>query len=201
MPEFIYILLIFAVAALVQGSIGFGFGLIALPLLSYWLNVREASQTIALSGFLLNLFLFLRLREHFDWKAIRFVFFLVLLTTPIGYGLLERLNERTLHLALGILLIVASLQRLFGFKLKWDGSRLFKLFCGVLGGILTGAFGTGGPPLLVYLSTLSMNHRQFVCAVQFLLGVGNLIRLSFIFAEVHCLRTACLIPYAGVWRW
>jgi uncharacterized membrane protein YfcA len=55
--------------------------------------------------------------------------------------------------------------------------------CGLLGGLLTGAFGTGGPPIVSYLLNRPLDRFTFIASTQMLLALGNGLRSAQFFAK------------------
>jgi len=77
--------------------------------------------------------------------------------------------------ALGIFLIAYALYNLFNFRLprivqpKWDFSF------GLASGILSGAYNTGGPPLVIYGTSLGWNSEEFKANLQALFMLNSIL--------------------------
>ena len=166
-------------AGFVQGSIGFGYGLMILSLTGWWLGVRDAAIVTAPAALGVNLFLAWRLRKHFRWERTWPVFVAVVVGAPLGVLFLARSDPRWLNLALGILLLATVAQKLWTHtaKHRWPpvaaGGPV-----GLLSGALSGAFGTGGPPLVAYVSSQRFDRLRYVATVQMLLALGNAVRIE-----------------------
>ena len=103
----------------------------------------------------------------------------VLVGVPFGVVFLARADPGLLHLGLGVLLVASAAQsqvrRLAAWRWHpvWLGAP-----CGLLSGGLTGAFGTGGPPLVVFVSSQRYDRLRYVATVQLLLAASNVVRLE-----------------------
>ena len=169
-----------ALAALAQSVTGFGFGLVALALLGWGMDVREASVLLAPAGLALNVLLFWRLRGHFRWTGLVPLTAACILAVPFGGLLLLHVSESVLSFVLGLLMVYAALQRFLAKPEAVRGAYWHPVYagvpCGLLGGLLTGAFGTGGPPFVSYLLNRPIGRLAFIAATQLLLGLGNGLR-------------------------
>lgn len=183
----LYFTLILTLAGLVQSITGFGFGLVALALLGMILDIREASVLLAPAGVVLNLYLFWRLHRHFHWKGLIPLAVSCVLFVPFGSFLLFALRTEILNVLLGSLMIYAAVQKLLAGRNKnscavWHPLKA-GIPCGALGGLLTGAFGTGGPPIVSYLLNRPLDRFAFIASTQLLLALGNGLRTVQFFRQ------------------
>lgn len=70
MPEWLGLTFIFFMAGVIQGMTGFGAGLLAMPLLAFYLDIRVAVPLCMLNGLLITGFLSLQLKNYVDWHKI-----------------------------------------------------------------------------------------------------------------------------------
>ena len=172
------IMLIMGLAAFIQSSIGFGFGLVVLALLSPVLGLREASITSVLAVLPLTVFLAYRHRVHVKWKASWLLCLMIVVGAPFGVKFLKDADLRILRTVMGAILVVSAVQRLLPKTADRPWPRILEVPCGLLSGALNGAFGTGGPPLLAYLSTKGYNRFSYVATLQILFAIGAIIRVE-----------------------
>ncbi|WP_404823691.1 sulfite exporter TauE/SafE family protein [Pseudodesulfovibrio thermohalotolerans] len=69
MLETVSIILIVLAAAFLQGLTGFGFGLIALPLLGFFLSIKTSVPLMVLLALIISLYLTIRLRKCINLKC------------------------------------------------------------------------------------------------------------------------------------
>ena len=176
-----FIFLIFGICLLsgaLQASVGFGFGLLAVALLSLFFDIKEAAILLVLSGLSLNLYVFYRLREHF--RVERMVPFLVaaMIGVPLGVFFLVKADAVLLKQVLGGLLLLSGIQRLIPHlaRHRWHPVAA-GVPCGLFSGALAGAFGTGGPPAVAYVASQNFEKFRWVATMQAAFGISALIRL------------------------
>ena len=94
--------------------------------------------------------------------------FSTLFGIPLGLLLLKHTPERVTKAGLGGLILLFALISLRGgvrIRLQRD-SRPWMLFCGFIAGILGGAYGMNGPPLVVYGSIRGWTAQHFRATLQ-----------------------------------
>ena len=79
------------VAAFVQGVSGFGFALVAMPILSGLTSIQTAAPLVALTTLTNNLLLCLYYRQSFDRNVVKNLLLGSVLGIPIGFLALEYL--------------------------------------------------------------------------------------------------------------
>lgn len=139
-------------AYLIRGISGFGSGLIAVPLLALLLPLTFVVPLILVTDFAASAILGQSTRKHIRWDEIR-----VLLPTSaagvvLGTVLLVGLPERPLLATLGVFVLVFGVRSALNLHGERLVSRLWALPAGLVGGTVSGMFGTGGPPYVIYLS-------------------------------------------------
>jgi hypothetical protein len=84
---------------------------------------------------------------------------------PLGLLLLKTVSESIVKFLLGIFIIAFALYSLAGRKPQLHNDRLAPLF-GFTAGVLGGAYGTNGPPLVVYGVLRRWQPAQFRATLQ-----------------------------------
>jgi uncharacterized membrane protein YfcA len=164
----VQVLLIVFIATLIRSAFGFGEGLIAVPLLAFCIPLNVAAplavlQSINIAGIVVAQ----------DWKKIhlRSAGWLVLSTLlgiPLGVLLLTSSHQRVVKGALGVILIAFSAYSLIGrtpLELKRD-SRGWLLASGFFAGVMGGAYGMNGPPLVIYGAMRRWSAQHFRATLQ-----------------------------------
>jgi uncharacterized membrane protein YfcA len=85
-----------------------------------------------------------------DWRAIRLLLLGCLVTTPLGVWLLATMPVAPMQVALGAVVMVAAGLLLRGFALESVPGPAATLATGAASGLLNGAFGIGGPPVILF---------------------------------------------------
>jgi uncharacterized membrane protein YfcA len=108
-----------------------------------------------------------------DWRHIHLrsaggLLLATLFGLPIGLFLLRWGPERVVKAGLGVLILIFAIFCLTGslrFHLRQD-NRALMLACGFCAGILGGAFGMNGPPLVIYGSLRRWSAQHFRATLQ-----------------------------------
>ncbi len=145
-----WILLIMFFAALLQGVTGFGFALVAMPLLAFLLDAPSAAALVALLGVVLSAVIAVQ-----NWKDVHFgeVSGLILsaaIGVPFGVYVLANAPQGALLIALGTVIIAFSLFSLLRPPTKELKDSRWRFAAGFAGGVLGGAYNIPGPPVIFY---------------------------------------------------
>jgi uncharacterized protein len=162
------VLLIVFLATLTRSAFGFGEALIAVPLLAFCVPLKVAAPL----GVLLSITVAAVVVVQ-DWQKIHLgsAVWLVLSSLPgipLGLLLLTSSHQRPVKGTLGVILAIFACYSLIGeapMKLERD-HRGWLLACGFCSGILGGAFGMNGPPLVVYGTMRRWSAQQFRATLQ-----------------------------------
>lgn len=178
MQEWAIILPVLWFAAVVQGSTGFGFGLVAVGMMTFFLPIQNAAVMNALPALAVNFLLLWQLHPHLRWKDLRWIAPASMLATPIGVMGLRLLDLRVMNGILAAVLAAAILQSLCGragsrpWHALWLGVPM-----GLLSGLLAGAYGTGGPPFAAFVQSHRYGKHRHVASIQLLLAITGSIRV------------------------
>jgi uncharacterized membrane protein YfcA len=169
------------VSAFAQAVTGFGFGLLALGVLGFSMDPRVTATLLAPAGLVLNLTLFFRLRGHIRWDGIRPLTLAALAGVPVGGFILLHADPHFLAAFLAVTMLV-NVAVGFGVRgatsvAPWHPVKA-GVPCGFLGGILTGAFGAGGPPVVVYLLNRPLDRFAFIASVQAVFALCAILRVG-----------------------
>lgn len=162
----ILVTLIIFFAALVQGIMGFGAALIAMPLLVALLGIKTAVPAFALIGTMTTFFNALRLRRHATPGDLVQLALPALVGIPLGIWLLARVDGDVVTHTLGIILIAYATFALTGTTLPELHHRVWAYLIGFTSGVLTGAYNTGGPPVVVYATARQWSADRFRANLQ-----------------------------------
>jgi uncharacterized protein len=161
------LVIVFA-ATCIRSAIGFGEALVAVPLLAAVLPVQEAAPLAVLLSVTVAAVVVVQ-----DWRKIhlRSAVWLLLPTIcgiPLGLLLLVHGPQLVVKAVLGVLILAFSVFSLVGrspIELRHD-SFPWMLGCGFLAGVLGGAYGMNGPPLVVYGSMRRWTAQHFRATLQ-----------------------------------
>jgi len=157
---------VIGLAAAVQSLAGFGFALVAIALLPFFLDLSLAIPLVLMMCLLSSMGLWVYYRDSFDWKAIAPLVLSALVSIPIGLVGLHYVPEDIARKVLGgfiVLYVAYDILRLVTpiFKMPPLESPRWAYLFGAVSGFLTGAFTTGGPPLVMYANSKEWSPEEF----------------------------------------
>jgi uncharacterized membrane protein YfcA len=153
-------------ATLIRSAFGFGEALIAVPLLARFMPVKVAAPLAVLHSITVAVVILVQ-----DWHKVhaRSAWRLVLSTLfgiPLGLLLLRTASEQVVKAILAAVIIAFSLYSLLGrMRLELKSDRWTWVF-GFVAGILGGAYGMNGPPLVIYGSLRRWSPEHFRATLQ-----------------------------------
>jgi uncharacterized protein len=141
-------------AAIVRGFSGFGFSLLAITAISLILPVAQIVPSIFLLEIAASLNLIPSIWREIHWGSLRWLMVGYVVGLPAGGYALIHAPEAPAQIVLGIFVIGTAILMLRGFHLARTPGTGASTGTGVASGVLNGAFGIGGPPVvLFYFST------------------------------------------------
>ncbi|NJC64506.1 sulfite exporter TauE/SafE family protein [Planosporangium flavigriseum] len=167
------------VASAVQAATGFGFSLVAVPLLTLAFGPRLAVVATALPALLLASITVARDRTHVRWRTVGVLLTTLVVGMPIGLLLLRVLSERALSVVVALAVTSCA-------ALAWRTPRLPRGFApiaaaGLAAGVLATVAGPSGPPLIAAMQTMEYGPRELrgtlaaVFSLGGVLGVGGFV--------------------------
>jgi uncharacterized membrane protein YfcA len=164
----LHVLVVIFLATLFRSAFGFGEALIAVPLLALFLPIKVAAPLAVLVSITIAAVVVAQ-----DWRKIhvRSAGWLVaasLFGIPLGLLLLTSSHQQAVKIALAIFIMAFSVYSLLGRKppeLKTD-SKVWLLGCGFVAGVIGGAYGMNGPPLVIYGAMRRWSAQHFRATLQ-----------------------------------
>lgn len=170
--QLILIAVIFSTASLIHGLCGFGFSLLSVGIMSFFLDPGIAVPLDLVVASANCLYLAWLLRKSIK---IRQCMLLIILSTafiPLGALYLRKLNPSIVIRSLGVVIIIFSSAAVLKKKrLKLFSSRFSECFAGISSGLLGGAFNVPGPPLILYSCNCSWSLREAIANLQLIFSV------------------------------
>ena len=164
----VHVLLVVFVATLIRSAFGFGEALFAVPLLALRLPLGVAAPLAVLISITIAAVVVFQ-----DWRKIHvrstgWLMFATFFGIPLGLVLLTSSHQRAVKITLAILIMTYAAYSLIGRKppeLRTD-SLVWLLGCGFVAGVLGGAYGMNGPPLVIYGSMRRWSAQHFRATLQ-----------------------------------
>lgn len=164
----VHILAVIFFATIFRSAFGFGESLVAVPLMALWLPLNVAVPLSVLLSVTIAAIVVVQ-----DWSKIHFrsaggLTAFTLLGIPIGLWVLVKTDEYLVKAILGLIISLFAVYLLSGRQLKElkKDSIAWLLGCGMLAGILGGAYGLNGPPLVIYGAKRRWSAQHFRATLQ-----------------------------------
>ncbi len=148
-------------AALIQGVTGFGFALVAMPILSGLTSIQTAAPLVALTTLTNNLILCIYYRQSFDRQVVTSLLSGSVIGIPIGFLALGYIPTALMLVVLGTIIVTYSLYSLVSPTVPVLKSKLWAYGAGFVSGILLGSFNLPGPPIILYGSSQRWSPEKF----------------------------------------
>lgn len=189
MNEAVKILLIGLVVLfshVLEGITGFGCIVIALPFITMLLGIKMTVPMLCVMSWCMAVFIVWRSWRSIQWKEFLFIAVFAGLGMPAGIIMFDKMSPTGLCLLLGCFMIGVGIQgTCVTLKQKKAGKTPKKaqknflmkviLFCG---GIIHGAFGTGGPFVVIYAAKALTEKSLFRVTLSMLWLLLNSSRLA-----------------------
>lgn len=143
------------------GLTGFGSALIAMPLLIPLLGLEVATPLVAMMALVAQVLMLIRFRDSIAFSTIWRLVLASLLAIPIGLTVIRRMDSHVVLLLLGCLVAAYGLYGLLRPHLPQIKNPNWAFAFGFAGGLLSGAYNTGGPPVVIYANLLHWSPAQF----------------------------------------
>jgi len=205
--EYAVVLIGVLVGAFVQSVAGFGAGMVAMAILPLVLPMTDAVPVVAVVCAVINGSILMQVRQHVERSKALPLAVGVVLGVPIGILGLKSLDPSVLKLVLGVILVGYAAQGLSsggGRRLhlsdRWG--YLAGLACGVLGG----AFNTGGPPVVLYVTLQDWAKDTVKASLQAAFVTVSLTQLpgyaiAGVLGRQHLVMSAIALPALGLGLW
>ena len=176
-------------AGFVQGSIGLGFAILGVPLLTL-VDPAFTPVPVILTTIPLTAAMAWRERDHIEWRRVGWVLVGRLPGALLGLWLLRTATERSLSFIIGFVVLAVVLALGLGLRVRRTPTADF------IGGVTSGASGLstgiGGPPLAILFAGTEGPLLRSTLAAIFFVGLsintatlaigGEITRESFLYA-------------------
>lgn len=195
------------VAYVIFGITGFGTALIAGPALTQFMPLSRVVPMLALLDFVAAVTNVVRDGKRADLPELKRLVPLMMIGSGVGAVILLKTKPEILLLMLGIFVVAYSLYSLSGLKPKGNFSPRLSIPFGLVGGVFSALFGSGGFLYAIYLSGRIESKESLRITQSTLIGLSTLTRLViFLFAGVYrdldiLTAAVILLPamFVGLW--
>lgn len=175
---------IILIASLIQGITGFGFALVAVPLLSLFIpEIKNITPIIVIYSLITNIIIVYKSRKYVEFKKIIPLIVFAIIATPLGTYILISFKAKTLKIIIGVIIIITALAMLKNFKIKIRNEKISYGVVGILSGILNGSTGLSGPPVVLFLTNQGEKKDVFRANLTMFGFITNIFAIINFIAE------------------
>lgn len=162
----ISILAVLFLATFVRSTLGFGEALVAVPLLALFIPIKVAAPVAVLISITVAAIALIQDWRHVHLRSATWLVASTLIGTPLGLLLLTRVQGVVVKACLGLFLAgFSAYSLLYGTRAVLEDDRLAWPF-GLSAGMLGGAYGMNGPPLVMYGTLRGWSPQRFRATLQ-----------------------------------
>jgi uncharacterized membrane protein YfcA len=165
--------LIAAFGAFSQAVSGFGFAMVAVPLLTLVLGPRSAIAVATMVSAVLALLVSVRLRNQVCWSVAGSFTASALVGMPVGLAVLLLVSAPVLTLCIAAMVVVFAGITVVGLQVR--GSTASSVGAGLLSGLFLTSAGMNGPPLVAGLHAMRFDPRELRATLQATFAVQDLL--------------------------
>ena len=151
--------LVIFLASFVMGLTGFGIALVAMAFLPWIMSPVTAIVVLTLYALVFSVVVAFQLRRDLTPRALIDLLIGTVAGTPIGVWGLASLPVSAINRLIGLVLVLVVVLEFRGVMPSHLVGRWWGLATGFLAGVIGGAVGTPGPPVIVYATTQGWGPR------------------------------------------
>lgn len=148
--EIVLFIFIVLLAAILQTSTGFGFSILATPLLLFLYEPAEAVQINMVLALVISAALIMTIREDVDYGTLKRFIAGSSVGLFIGIAFFIWFDINSLKFFIGLVILLLTILLIFKVRMMKTGRK--DMIVGGISGSLTTSIGMPGPPLLLYFS-------------------------------------------------
>jgi len=170
------------VAAFTQVIAGFGFALLAMPIMTLAVPVEQAVVVSTLLGMVSTSWMGWHLRAAVDRPIAKRLTLAAFVGMPLGLWILNVVSDKTLRLTLGIAVLMATALLVRRINLAHVGPTL-DVGMGFISGVLNTSLSTNGPPLVFDLHARQLQPNEFRATISAVFALSNVVGLTLFIAD------------------
>jgi uncharacterized membrane protein YfcA len=153
-------------ATLIRSTFGFGEALVAVPLLALIVPVEVAAPVAVLASITVAFIVVVQDWRHVHFRSAGWLVLPTFLGIPLGLMVLRTVSEPLVKAILGAVIAGFSAYSLLSGKNRQLKNDKFAWLFGFGAGVLGGAYGMNGPPLVIYGSLRKWSPQHFRATLQ-----------------------------------
>jgi uncharacterized membrane protein YfcA len=170
--DLLAVIVIICIAAVLQSISGFGFSLLAMPLLSIFVDIQDAVVIATLCGIFTNA---VHLRKDFqlvERSIARRISLSALIGMPLGVVVLTVFSATQMRAIIGAVIVVLVFLMMRNFILKTENTNV-DIVLGAFSGLLATSVSTNGPPLVFLLQSKQLDPWRLRATLAYVFTISG----------------------------
>ena len=170
--DLLAVIVIICIAAVLQSISGFGFSLLAMPLLSIFVDIQDAVVIATLCGIFTNA---VHLRKDFqlvERSIARRISLSALIGMPLGVVVLSVFSATHMRAIIGVVIVVLVFLMMRNFILKTENTNV-DIVLGAFSGLLATSVSTNGPPLVFLLQSKQLDPWRLRATLAYVFTISG----------------------------
>lgn len=196
---------LFIISGLIYGMFGFGYAIVSLALLPFFISVKIAVPMVAVQAVVLTGWMLYGLRRQLRKRIVLPILVVLPFGLPLGVYLLHVLPEESIRRLLGSVVLLYALWSILNVSGTTSVLRrdVWGLVAGFLSGVIGGAILAAGPIIIIYLSLRGLRKEEFKASFLLWVLVQGCLLIPFytmtgMLTSKVFLWGAIALPFSGV---
>jgi len=175
--EIAWVVIVVTISSLAQSLAGFGFGLLAVPLMTLVVNPHQAVIVATMIGTISTTVQAVIDRRFCDWPTAKRLALAAYVGMPFGFVVFLLVSESALRFSLGVVVLIATFVLARGFTFTGH-SKVMDWLMGWCSGVLSTSTSTNGPPLVFLLQARGIEPHVFRATINAVFSLSNIVALA-----------------------
>lgn len=183
-------------AGLLSGSVGFGGGMILLPVITYFYGVEVAVPVSTIAQMLSNLSRVVMGWKEIDWRAVGMFLLLAVPFTVLGAFGFAKVPKGPMTIVLCSFLIVFAVMKLMG-KMRLPHRPSTMVVGGGVTGLVNGLLGISGPLSSAVFLTLELAPVSYIASEATTAAVMHIVK-AIVYGKLNLMSDSIFLSGCGI---
>lgn len=176
---YLYLALTVFGASFLQSIIGFGFPVLAVPVLSLFFPYTKVLAMVLAISFVSTFYLSVKYRKSTNWKVMLPILIPCCISGAVATYFSFSISSDAMFILLGLMLVAIALFSLFfAERIKIKPTPLNGTIVGIICGLSNGLFSIVGPPAALYMIPATNSKEEYLGTGQTCFTICNVASLS-----------------------
>lgn len=193
---YVILILVGLAAGLLSGSVGFGGGMILLPVITYFYGVEVAVPVSTIAQMLSNLSRVVMGWKEIDWRAVGMFLLLAVPFTALGAFGFAKVPKGPMTIVLCSFLIVFAVMKLMG-KMRLPHRPSTMVVGGGVTGLVNGLLGISGPLSSAVFLTLELAPVSYIASEATTAAVMHIVK-AIVYGKLNLMSDSIFLSGCGI---